>query len=367
MMKLSPDMIERGVTFIATLATSVEAVEGLTDRELKEAVELGWQVVSGDALPRMFQQRLAQWSGAISADASGPPPPDALAQALLCGQDGEGGGRMPKATPGQTKSVKAAMATAYEAGARNDFPGISARQLEMLVDDAGKQTLSGIEISTLAASIEIGGVMSEDTVLACGLAYGADPRGLAPVKAVSKFDDGTQSKLLKAGNLQGFMSLLTDLARDYTGQGMSQQAVLITAWLAEGMAAFKNDDASFLKYSIAYRRVYCGRGLPVVFDDRMATRARNETRVAEGPSMSKSEMKALVQSELAPLQTANARLQAKVTALEARKPPKNVRDPPGQVRDPAAAAERAAKAKCFNCGKKGHLARDCREPKEDSE
>ena len=83
--------------------------------------------------------------------------------------------------------------------------------------------------------------------------------------------------------------------------------------------------------------------------------------------MSKSEMKALVQSELAPLQTANARLQAKVTALEARKPPKNVRDPPGQVRDPAAAAERAAKAKCFNCGKKGHLARDCREPKEDSE
>jgi len=86
----------------------------------------------------------------------------------------------------------------------------------------------------------------------------------------------------------------------------------------------------------------------------MAVRARNETREAAGPSLSKQDVLALVKEGGSAQLT---QLKREVAELKQRRPKKE-----GEVTESAETREKRLKnMKCFKCNKKGHIAADCPE------
>ena len=97
----------------------------------------------------------------------------------------------------------------------------------------------------------------------------------------------------------------------------SQLAVLVSTWWTEIQVGFKSDEKAMLLYMKNYMRTYAGRGIPVVWDERMAARARNESREALGPGLSKSDVKELVRAEMPPQKKPNGKEPAPPEAEEA--------------------------------------------------
>ena len=220
--------------------------------------------------------------------------------------------------------------------------------------DCVGQSLTLAQIIAFSASLEKGKCVEIHEIVS--EVYATDPRGWDVVRRCCKYDESTFSKLLARG-VDGFaelLGMLLDLARDLAATKKTQQSVLLSTWINEGQSGFKGDTKSFVAYLRAYRRLYAGRGLPVMWDERMAVRARNETREAAGPSLSKAEVQAIVK-ESSSQQV--AQLKREIETLKARRPTGG-----GGGGDSAdARAKKLAGQKCFKCHKKGHLAANCPE------
>ena len=182
-------------------------------------------------------------------------------------------------------------------------------------------------------------------------AFKSDSRNLPVVKAVAKYNSNTLTKILERGEIRDLVAHLTDLARDFASAGESTQAVLVSSFLSEAQVCFMNDPKGIFRYMKNYFRVYPGQGLPVVFDDRMATRARNESRDTT-PTLSKAEITQLLRLEMAGEMAELRRQVGRGRGGDLR--PTTTTPLTGD-----ALAAKLAKVKCFKCQKKGHFARDC--------
>jgi hypothetical protein len=153
------------------------------------------------------------------------------------------------------------------------------------------------------------------------------------------------------------LQLHHNLIRDFAHNGQIQESVLLSQWLSEVTSGFKGEDEAMIHYLRAYRRLYAGRGLPMMWDERMAVRARNETRALAGPTCSKVDVERMVSAALA---SQGADMKREIQQLKASRQT-GVKKPVGGEETAEARAKRVAKIKCFKCNQKGHMAADCPE------
>ena len=212
------------------------------------------------------------------------------------------------------------------------------------------QGLEPANVVALSASIELGQRVCSNDVRGIG-AFKSDSRNLPVVKAVAKYSSNTFTKIVERGDVRDLVAHLTDLARDFATAGESVQAVLVSSFLSEAQVCFMNDPKGIFRYMKNYFRVYPGQGLPVVFDDRMATRARNESRDTT-PVLSKAEITQLLRIEM-------AGEMAEMRRAAGRGRGGGVPTTTTTPLSGEALAAKLAKVKCFKCQKKGHFARDC--------
>ena len=348
---------------LTDLVETMEEVHALSTADFTSLVAESWLQETGKPMHALVAARIKQWleGGAAEGGKQIATRPDNNDSALRGALDAGGGGGV-----GVVNSTFAALNAGSDGailmgdigeetgGNAGMLSGVGQAMSIVAKSDCVGQSLSLGEIIAFSASLEKGKCVEIHEIVS--EVYATDPRGWDVVRRCCKYDESTFSKLLARG-VDGFaelLGMLLDLARDLAATKKTQQSVLLSTWINEGQSGFKGDTKSFVAYLRAYRRLYAGRGLPVMWDERMAVRARNETREAAGPSLSKAEVQAIVK-ESSSQQV--AQLKREIETLKARRPTGG-----GGGGDSAdARAKKLAGQKCFKCHKKGHLAANCPE------
>ena len=348
---------------ITDLVESMEELQALSTEDFTSLVADSWLQQTGKPMHALVAARIKQW---MEGDASEggkqvSTRPDNNDSALR-GALGAGGGVGVGVVNATFAALNAGSDGAIlmqdigeEAGGNAGMlSGVGQAMSIVAKSDCVGQSLSIGEIIAFSASLEKGKCVEIHEI--ASEVYATDPRGWEVVRRCCKYDESTFSKLLARG-MEGFaelLGMLLDLARDLAATKKTQQSVLLSTFINEGQSGFKGDQKSFVAYLRAYRRLYAGRGLPVMWDERMAVRARNDTREAAGPSLSKAEVQAIVK-ESSSQQV--AQLKREIETLKARRPAGGG----GGGESADAKAKKLAGTKCFKCHKKGHLAANCPE------
>ena len=331
---------------------SVEDVASLEVGDLR-AYLIGLRADQAGSYAAHEERRFERWATGLVEGNEGSATRTALQGAL--GAEGDGVQMVSVGAPGATAAEQfKARVTRLAVVA---FPDMAedATALEACVATCVGNGLEPLQVVGLSASLELGQVVRVSANDVMGGSFKSDSRNLAVVKAVAKYNQNTMTKTVERKDVRELVAHLTDLARDFAAQGDAIQAVLVSSFLSEGQVAFMSDAKGFFLYVKAYFRVYPGQGIPVVFDDRMATRARNESREAT-PSLSKAEITQLLRIEMAGQMAEMGRQAGRGRGLGRG----GDRAGAGPLTGDALAAK-LAKTKCFKCQKKGHFARDCPE------
>ena len=327
------------------LATStrmgVNDVASVTNSDFRECLE-DLNAAHEGAFTPMERRRFDKWA---SGEQAAGPTRTAILEAM---ETDEGGG---VAAAGFNTNVSNTLKARIAAAALSDYEYMrtDAAALDACVTICAAQGLEPAKVVALSASLELGQRVCANDVIGIG-AFKSDSRNLPVVKAVAKYNPNTLTKIVERGEIRDLVAHLTDLARDFASAGESTQAVLVSSFLAEAQVCFMHDTKGIFRYMKNYLRVYPGQGIPVVFDDRMATRARNESRDTT-PTLSKIEITQLLRLEMAGEMAELRRQVGRGRGGETR--------PTTAPLSGEQAAAKLAKVKCFKCQAKGHFARDC--------
>ena len=233
--------------------------------------------------------------------------------------------------------------------------------------DIKAQGISGARVLALSMSLEVGVVQSLTKVMHGKLAYGADPRTMEEVRTAKKAGIMTLTKVIEAKDTSALVTHFMSLAREYVTRQMIEESTLISSFWAETSVHFPGDQV--FPYLTEYlHKVYCGRGLPTVFDLALAWRVtRGDDGAAADVAKVKKEMKAVTEA------LAEAKREAK-ESKEAVKALRTANDTltqrVGQLRPaPTKPGEQSAGKgkKCFKCGEFGHIAANCPNAGEEAE
>ena len=347
---LTPVMMTAYLAGVKAMVLGTEDIDAFSPNEHFAALEIGWQRVKGESLPGPMAKR---GKGAFGLEPRGSGPGTVSLRAALGSGAGGGGGAGLGSSVAASALAREQAALDYETEFVRDFPGSPSHIVAMAVEDCVAQVSQARDAVALSGSLETLQTMeSHEFVGECK--YGTEQLSWPPVKYVAKFAKYNFSKLLDAGDLTTIAVRIAELSSEMARQDKVRMSNRITRWWAEGAANFVGDDASFLHYLVAYRRFYAGRGLPTLFDESLAVRARNSTRVKAGPTCSET----YVDKKLAALEAKHERDRA---AWEKRME-QAMRGRPSRVADGETDAQRSARLKnmeCHKCGQKGHMARDC--------
>ena len=360
--KLLGKQVEILLKLIPTVCENMVEFKSLPHPVVRDILKSGWQVeYQVEALP-VVVSRCQKWQSGVETSTQNQADHD-TALRLALGDDAvadDFANACPlagEAQGGAQGSVPTLLQAMNDPKTSGMLKGLSASQLKAVHSDCVGQGLPVDGVVALSASQEKGSIVHPHEIREnCAF---EDPRGFDVVKKCCKYDEFTYSKLLQRGvkALLDILQLHHNLIRDYAHNGDVKQSVLLSQWLSEVSSGFKGDDEAMIHYLRAYRRLYAGRGLPMMWDERMAVRARNETRAAAGPSMSKADVEKMVASSLA-AQASQMKSQIDQLKSQSRQ---QVRVPKQGDESAEAKAKRLAKMKCFKCGNKGHIAADCPE------
>ena len=238
----------------------------------------------------------------------------------------------------------------------------TARDLAKLNDDKDNQRLTGVRILRLALALELGRVPAVGEVVG-SFCYNSDPRVADIVKAQRKAGIPTLAKILEGAEDGGNdfrLSLnmhFAGLQREYSEEGLVQEASLVTQMWAEAQAV-SFDDKVLRMYLREYFKKYAGRGIPVTVDVLIATRVAGSR---EASAVTRAQFDKVVgqvvktNSELVDARQMINRLQTRLQKLETGK------------KAGSGAFGGLSEVVCHKCGEKGHIAKNCPNKKKGEE
>ena len=347
---LTPVMMTAYLAGVKAMVLGPDDIDAFSPDDHFAALENGWPRVKGESLPGPMAKR---GKGAFGLSLRAEGPGAVSLRAALGSGAGGGGGTGLGSSVAASALAREQSALDFETEFMQDFPGSPQHIVAMAVEDCIAQVSQAREAVALSGSLETLQTMESHEFVG-EVKYGTEQLSWPPVKYVAKFAKYNLSKLLDAGELTTIAVRVAELSSEMARQDKVRMSNRITRWWAEGAANFVGDDASFLHYLVAYRRFYAGRGLPTLFDESLAVRARNATRLKAGPTCSES----YVDKKLAALEVKHERDRA---AWE-KKMEQAVRGRPSRVGEGETDVQRSARLKnmeCHKCGQKGHMARDC--------
>ena len=348
--KLHTIVQETLFTFMSDMEMVEESDHPESAREWFDMAVEAFDREKGGTMQPPILSRTGKWSGVDLPEA-----PAAAAPATLGGAAGQAAGG---AAPPTFAASNDPMLEGIE---------VSTIDEDKAKNDIKAQGISGARVLALSMSLEVGVVQSLTKVMHGKLAYGADPRTMEEVRTAKKAGIMTLTKVIEAKDTSALVTHFMSLAREYATRQMIEESTLISRFWAETSVHFPGDQV--FPYLVEYlHKVYCGRGLPTVFDLALAWRVtRGDDGAAADVAKVKKEMKAVTEA------LAEAKREAK-ESKEAVKALRTANDTltqrVGQLRPaPTKPGEQSAGKgkKCFKCGEFGHIAANCPNAGEEAE
>jgi hypothetical protein len=301
------------------------------EEEFVEAAKDAWKFKYKADITETALRRIKKWI------------PLAAAEAAAAGK----GGGAPGGAPGS--NIKAPIKVGDDAAIAAGLSDLVISDLDVpkAMVDISVQGIPGTRLVALAISLMSGTLHPMSATME--IPYGSDPRLSAVAKAHRKAGLTTMDDLVKAKDKRGLASHFSNLAKEYVKNGQPEEATLINMMWVEVCDTFEGDDDGMFAYFYEYFRIYKGRGIPTSLDTKIVIRTRGKG----GSSGSSEAVKAVKADAAAASKKADAAAASNKelkAALESMaKELKKLKKDGGGGGDLV----------CYNCGKTGHLARDC--------
>ena len=272
--------------------------------------------------------------------------------------------RSPK-TLGKASLPVNLVSSGEESEAESTFGDMTEKKKAQMETDLKLTGMSKPQTIAHAASLFAGGVT--DPALVEGILYGTAIHLSEWARQLQK-NSGvvTLNKLLVTGSAVDVKDHFLKLQREYSDEGMSDEAINLSSFTTSTNSMFEGDDKGYISYVKRVFEKYKGRALPLVdgIDIPLVVRELMSSRSA-GSSNDQSAKVAAVKAEVGSLKEELKTMKAQLAQVTSRGSTMHDRLNRMESKDPGASSSTSNKKVCDYCGVFGHIAKDCRKKKSD--